>query len=831
MGLGVIKYDPVFLSSTYPIIEESDVDFTDFNSDDFRIDSDDFVRFRIFDRGGRPMDFSAYCQGFYISRANGCISNHMSKEKIPEYFMELALSPDSCEVLPTSSSAYAKWFTGPNAPESKVWSAILRENRTIEFASGLQKDLLDDKLSILVEKFGISLATTENVDKAQLCQALTELFFALARGNGTTEQTAAEFYVSNSKNAYFPVYVQHCTRKYANVRMIFDEYEERALADIFVCNTLTNRFHTFATRRRFAPQLIIEDATLDKLAEKTKMTLIIGNGGMGKSLMLQHLFLESIAKHEETGKLPILLELHNYTVSAEDLFTFIANTVSRHDETITADILRKLMQAGKCQILMDGIDEIDPSDETTFQRTLSELVDRFPGNQYVLASRDCGAANAINGFTRMYLMPYNSEQSQILVDKLLSQEVPELKNEIKSYLANSFIKQHNCFATNPMLLTFVIMHYPLDDTFGHKPHQFFATIYEMILSGHDAVKQAYERIFRSVDSPEEFTQVFCEFCAITFSDCRFELSKEEFESYYSKLKTVNRLSNPHKMKKAAFLHDACATACMMYETETQVLYIDRGFQQYLFAKYTYLDEPESVTSVGKKFWQKAPSDFEDAAAFEMLLDLAPEKIERYWFKPYLDEIFRKPNKNASFVRFLNMGYGAISYCCIDNTQLSEAEKQTNVTSSSIDGATNEPRSVLLSLVDERVGIESNFTLLSADMDLCFEENVCSVYVGELALNGECPVLSVRSMPPPIDGDWELYERTHTVGNCLRNESGAIRIFGYECRVPINDIRKQPARYEKLLTWLKEKDSPLRQQYVSLENYHKELERRDAEWTK
>lgn len=777
------------------------------------------------------MDYKTYCKGFYVSRANGCISKHMSQEKIPEYFMKLALSPDSYEVLPTSSNTYGKWFTGPNAPESKVWSAVLSENRETEFASGLQNDLLDDKLSILVEKFGISLATTENVDKEQLCHALTELFFALARGNGTTEQTADGFYVSNGKNAYFPVYVQRCGRKYANARTIFDEYEERALTDIFVCNTLTNRLHTSATRRRLAPTQIIEDATLDKLSEKSKRVLIIGNGGMGKSLMLQHLFLESIAKHEETGKLPILLELHNYTVSAMDLFTFIENTVSRHDETITADVLRKLLLAGKCQILMDGVDEIDPSDVTVFQRVLSDLVDCFPDNQYVLASRDCGAANAINGFYRMYLMPYNSDQSRLLVDKLLPNDTPELKEEIKSYLADDFIKQHNCFATNPMLLTFVIMHYPLEDAFDHKPHQFFAAIYEMILSGHDEAKQAYDRIFRSVDSPEEFTNVFSEFCAITFSDCRFDFSKDEFESYFGMLKAVDQLSNPHKMTKTAFLHDACATACMMYETETQVLYIDRGFQQYLFAKHTYHDEPERVIAVGKKLWDKSPSDFEDNAAFEMLLDLAPMKIEFCWFKPYLDDIFRQANDDAAFVRFLCMGFDAISYCCVDSNQISDVAEQNKMTASIIDGTTNEPKSVLLLLVDKHTGMVPSFSLPNNNMDLCADEYVCSAYVAEPAYNGDNTVLILRSMPPPIDSDWERYERTHNVGNCLHDEAGVLRIFGYEYKVPTVDIVKQPTKFRELLVWLKDKDSPLWQQYVMLKNYHKELERRFTEWKK
>jgi predicted NACHT family NTPase len=84
---------------------------------------------------------------------------------------------------------------------------------------------------------------------------------------------------------------------------------------------------------------------------------------------------------------------------------YIIKTASRYDENLTDKKVEELMISGKCQILMDGADEIDPSDEKAFQRKIAELVDRYPYNQYVVASRECGLLKGITGFSRMYLHP------------------------------------------------------------------------------------------------------------------------------------------------------------------------------------------------------------------------------------------------------------------------------------------------------------------------------------------------------------------------------------------------------------------------------------------
>ena len=58
------------------------------------------------------MKCAEYFSKFYMGRNSCGILGHKSKEKIPEYFFKAALLEEYYDLLPTSNSAYGKWFDG-----------------------------------------------------------------------------------------------------------------------------------------------------------------------------------------------------------------------------------------------------------------------------------------------------------------------------------------------------------------------------------------------------------------------------------------------------------------------------------------------------------------------------------------------------------------------------------------------------------------------------------------------------------------------------------------------------------------------------------------------
>lgn len=776
------------------------------------------------------MKYCDFCQAFYISRSDGCINRIRSQEKIPEYLIKAAIKEDSWDLLPLSGSAYGKWFSGKNSPDGNVWSTILRDFNEDVFSEKLFSDLFDNHLELLLDRFGVTLDSGALVNKEGLCRALGRQLYAIAENNGEADIVVGRYYTCSRANVLFPAYAERTLERYKEINTVLYGSEDRIFDDIYVCNTISNRPGVNYTRRRQQLTKEIEDATLEKIAEFSNRVILIGNGGMGKSLMLQHLLIESVKRHHETGTLPVIVKLHNHNYKTDDLVSYIIKVVQRRDDSFTNELAHRALTAGKFQIMMDGVDEVDPGDIKEFQKQLSELTDRYPNNQYVLASRECEAVRSINGFMRLYLMPFNKEQSLALINKLISDEESEVKNDIATFMDNGFMRKHSGFATNPMLLTFIIMKHPIEETSGGKPYRFFRSIYEIILSGHDEVKEAYDRIFRSVADPEEFTKVFRELCANTYPKCIFEFDQTTFEEHFNQLKSISQLSNPGMMKKKTFLHDACATACMMYEDDPRVLYVDKGFQEYLFAEYNFYAEPESVIEVGKSLWHTPLSSFDDDSAFDMLYDMSPDKVETCLFIPYLNKMFVGKSEDQAFAMFLRNGFDRLAYVSVDMELVQEYERKKGLESVSIRPATNEPSTVILSMILKRAGTSPCFEFMTEGNSVRHPEYATSVIAGEVGFDGETQKIMMRRLPVRSPDEIESYERTHNVESCIRDDEGKILCFGREYSFSLKQLVDEPDKHSELLGLLKN-ESEVHNMYLKVKDYYEAVveKHRDEEY--
>ena len=211
-------------------------------------------------------------------------------------------------------------------------------------------------------------------------------------------------------------------------------------------------------------------------------------------------------------------------------------------------------------------------------------------------------------------------------------------------------------------------------------------------------KSPLDRVFRSADSQDDFTDVFREFCAISYVERKFQFNKMTFEAIFKKLKSTKQVANPRIMNKTNFLHDACATACMMYEAKSDILYIDPGFQQFLFAEYNYFAEPDEVEAMGRKLWTVPESEFNGGIAFEMLYELSDEKVEVCLDLPYLDMIFKDKVEEESFNAFLVHGFREIKSALIDRAVIEECEQKSGIIGKYAIASKSEPKSVILSMM-------------------------------------------------------------------------------------------------------------------------------------
>lgn len=771
------------------------------------------------------MKYTDFFSKFYMGRSSCGILGYKSKEKIPEFFMTAALKEAYCDRLPTSNDTYGKWFDGTRKPGNEIWSLVVSHFNKDGFIDTVSSALNDSELQMIMCRFGIVLRDGEAPDKRLFAYALAKQFYSIAQGNGNADDVAEKFYKPDAHIISFPEYAERTKAKYKKIGMPFSDGEERLLEDVYVCNILSSRLATTKNRHNRTQERIIQNATLDLIAEYSKKVILVANGGMGKSIMLQHLFLESINKHLQTGVLPIMIELRDFSENNDLYNDYIVKTVEIYDRQLTNKKIEDLMISGKCQILLDGADEIDPSDMKVFQRQIIELTDRYPYNQYIVASRECDIIKAVNGFSRMYLHPFNAEQSSTLINKLFTDSEDEtICDEIIKYISGNYLQKHKVFASNPMLLTFVIMKYPIVDSFEGKKRLFYRAVYDAMVCCHDEEKRGYSRVFRSAQNAEEFTRVFREFCAITYIKHDIEFDFDTFDAYFKNLVTKNTLENPKIMTSKNFIHDACATACMMYEEDIKLLYIDPGFQEYLFAQHYFTAAPEELENLGHTLWNMVETEFDGYDAFEMLNEFSSEKFEKNLLVPYLHNIFKGKSDDASFISFISCGYKELEYQVIDPDVVDAYSKRYEEEWVTLKGIITEPANIIFSILLRRLNIPGLLYLSVYENLPNYPEFMTAGIFGEHYFEPQerkKKILPRRLLRQDID-DLQTYERTHVVENYVHDDNKNLVCFGYEYKIRFDNVLKSPETYSALINILKTPNEDAWKVYCKLKGHYEEL---------
>lgn len=368
------------------------------------------------------------------------------------------------------------------------------------------------------------------------------------------------------------------------------------------------------------------------------------------------------------------------------------------------------------------------------------------------------------------------------------------------------------------------MKYPIIDLFQGKKRLFYRTVYDAIVSGHDEEKKGYSRVFRAAQNAEEFTKVFREFCAITYVKHEAEFDLDTFDEYFNHLVTKDTLENPNIMTSKNFIHDACATACMMYEEDIKLLYIDPGFQEYLFAQYYFSAPPEELEILSHTLWDVSVTDFDGYDAFEMLNEFSTEKFERCFLKPYLHNIFNGKSEITEFVSFLRYGYSEFEYQLIDTDKVAACVSKNGDEWISPKPIITEPSSIIYSILLRKLEISGFLRLAVFEKALDYPEFRTVGIFGEYyydSIDNKKKIIPRRLLKQDTN-DLEGYKKTHAVENYVRDDNQHLVCFGYEYKVDFDKVLEAPETYSSLTNILITTEEDVWKAYCKVKEYHEEL---------
>lgn len=637
--------------------------------------------------------------------------------------------------------------------------------------------------------------------------------------------------ISDESKKAFMAYIEKATERYNVMRLIGGK--EVSLKDFFVCNTIGEKERVFADKKKIKclyldnPRMnTIRNMYLKQRGYDNKRTLLIGSGGCGKSLMLQHLFLEAAEDYTTTGILPIFLELRYFTQET-DILQFIVETVSSKDESFTSEKAEKALYEGRCQLLMDGFDEIDPSDIDSFLKKINSFLDRYQNVQVIITSRENEYLTGLNQFIRLYVWPFDTEQSMQLIDRILTyQNQPDERDAIVDYIGKGFLKKDGIFASNPLLLTYVSMLYPSYRRFNENHQLFYKLTYEALLSGHDDNKKPYDRVFKSVDDASQFSKVFEQFCALSYQEGVLEFDANTFEKYFNLITVHKEFENPHKMNIKNFKHDVCSTACMMYEQEYDVFYIDPGFQEYLFSEYYVKADISEMGQLLNSLKNLPYKKLLKLDALEMLYSQCDDKFKEYLLIPFLSSVFTKKDTDA-FERFLGQYFDEVYICVHDKKQelstsaIYDAEK---VIYSDVE---NYPSSVLMNFVLKMVGehIDYSFAFHSSLVESIPENTEeTGKLIGTIKEIDRKKIIQIENKSSDL---YEAIRISHKQGydhSWITDTDQNLICFGKTVKADSYDLCESPESFMEMTNNIAEQSNDAYNVFLKIEKYYKQLKR-------
>ena len=230
------------------------------------------------------MKFCEFCAPFYTGKKpTSGIKGVMAQAAIADFFMSTALGEIAKIELIFGEDQFRKWFKGDREPTTDLWEKTAGVFDETRFSRTVSGKLNEKVLPELLTAFGVRLGEDEIPDKFAFSAALAKQFSALARGNGEAENIVDYIYRTYLKASDFPDYVSNSQAKYAKLKTLLYTSEERSFDEFFVCNTISR----VPSRNHYIPgSAMINNVTLDELAKHSRNVLLVGMGGIGKSMMM-----------------------------------------------------------------------------------------------------------------------------------------------------------------------------------------------------------------------------------------------------------------------------------------------------------------------------------------------------------------------------------------------------------------------------------------------------------------------------------------------------------------------------------------------------------------
>lgn len=159
----------------------------------------------------------------------------------------------------------------------------------------------------------------------------------------------------------------------------------------------------------------IDTETVDTLLEISDHLLVLGTGGIGKTMMMRHLFLDTIIRRD-SKYIPVLLNLRKISTQASGKISILDLIYSCLEDLgcrLPREQFEFSLRHGNYLFLMDGFDEITEALAEEAAEAIQSFCSKYSKNPCIITSRPRWESNAhlFETFTFLESMLLKKEQA------------------------------------------------------------------------------------------------------------------------------------------------------------------------------------------------------------------------------------------------------------------------------------------------------------------------------------------------------------------------------------------------------------------------------------
>lgn len=370
----------------------------------------------------------------------------------------------------------------------------------------------------------------------------------------------------------------------------------------------------------------------DLVASDSRVTLIIGTAGQGKSVLLRYLCLRDL---ELPGNFPLFIELRKIdsTKTLPILLYEHLGSLGIGEED-PEEILKLFLKSGKTRLFLDGYDEISREYSLRTKAEITKIARDFNKTEILITSRPGAISQHLSDAFEIHqceVAPISPSEHGEFFQKI------GVEAETKQRLLGSISRSRaeiKALLSTPLMLTLLVKTCGAQQDLPDTLPEFYDSLFNVLSSTHDGNKPGYVRQKATNLGNTDLEKLFC---AFSFASKELfkknSLSHRQFEESFSNASKISDV----KCSLDGFKTDVTETICLMVKDGLDTAFIHKSIQEYYAARFIHtLEDKIEANTILKAIEANCMYDW--ISEFQFLEDFKDQTYENSIGIPHANKL-------------------------------------------------------------------------------------------------------------------------------------------------------------------------------------------------